>query len=185
MHNWPRRSRWQLASGSTNVPKSWLVSDIKLLARDEWPMLRDIRLNALQDSPESFLSTYEREILYGEEQWRAEFARGEWNIGLLGTQPVSLLGATREDNMMLDQCYLEYMWVAPKCRRSGLALRMLAVVLDRLRARGVRTVYLWVLDGNEPAARLYKSAGFVSTSLRQPLPADPGRSEEQMHLSLA
>jgi ribosomal protein S18 acetylase RimI-like enzyme len=87
--------------------------------------------------------------------------------------------------MMLDQCYLEYMWVAPKCRRSGLALRMLAVVLDRLRARGVRTVYLWVLDGNEPAARLYKSAGFVSTSLRQPLPADPGRSEEQMHLSLA
>jgi ribosomal protein S18 acetylase RimI-like enzyme len=46
-------------------------------------------------------------------------------------------------------------------------------------------VYLWVLDGNEPAARLYKSAGFISTSLRQPLPADPGRSEQQMLLNLA
>ena len=184
MHNSHRQSRRQLARGSDNVPKSWLVSDIKLLTREEWQVLRDIRLTALQDSPESFLATYQREFSYREENWRAEFARGEWNVGLLGAAAVSLLGATREVDAPIDQCYLEYMWVAPGCRRSGLASRMLDVVVRRLQARGVRTVFLWVLDGNEAAARLYKRVGFVSTHYRQPLPADPSRSEERMLLNL-
>ena len=160
------------------------MPDIKLLAPHQWPTLRDIRLRALRDSPESFLSTVERETSYGEEQWRAEFARGEWNIGFLGAEDVSLLGVTRELDTPMSQCYLEYLWVAPSRRRSGLARQLLAVVLDRLQAVGVRTVFLWVLDGNEEAAQLYKSIGFVSTSHRQPLEADPDRSEERMQLNL-
>ncbi|HEY4993216.1 MAG TPA: GNAT family N-acetyltransferase [Nakamurella sp.] len=144
----------------------------------------NIRLRALRESPESFLSTFERETSYGEEQWRAECARGEWNIGFVGAEEVSLLGATRELGTPVNQCYLEYLWVAPSCRRSGLARQILGVVLDRLKTAGVRTVFLWVLDGNEGAAQLYKRIGFVSTNHRQPLEADPGRSEERMRLNL-
>ena len=76
------------------------------------------------------------------------------------------------------------MWVAPEFRRSGLAHRLLAVVLGRLRKAGVKTVFLWVLDGNAPAEQLYKSVGFVSTSQRQPLEAHPARFEELMQLNL-
>jgi RimJ/RimL family protein N-acetyltransferase len=61
---------------------------------------------------------------------------------------------------------------------------MLTVVLDHLRTAGVRTAYLWVLDGNEVAMRLYKRAGFIRTNHRQPLAARPGRTEERLYLNL-
>jgi ribosomal protein S18 acetylase RimI-like enzyme len=160
------------------------MPDIRLLVPDEWFILRDTRLTALSESPYAFLSTYERERAYGEGEWRAEFARGEWNAGFLEGRPASLLGVTRDPDTPADACYLEYLWVAPGCRRRHVALDMIASVLDRLRARGVRTAFLWVLDGNEVAMRVYRRAGFVSTNHRQPLAARPGRTEERLYLNL-
>jgi len=161
------------------------VPEIKELVPAQWPALRDIRLRALRDSPDSFLSTFERETSYQEEQWLAEFARGQWNIGIRDEEAVGLLGATREADTPIEQCYLEYMWVAPRYRRSGFAAHMLKVVIDRLHAAGVRTVQLWVLTGNKPAEQLYKSVGFESTDRSQPLPDLPGRSEKLMRLRLS
>lgn len=161
-----------------------LMPDMKLLAPDQWFMLRDIRLRALRESPRAFLSTYEREKSHSEDQWRAEFNRGDWNIRFLGDRPVGLLGTTREPDAPAHECYLEYLWVSPGCRRSGIAFSMVTVILGRLQTSGVRTAFLWVLDGNDAATRLYKRAGFVSTNYRQPLPADPERSEERMRLDL-
>jgi len=164
--------------------KIGVMPEFKLLAHDEWCRLRDIRLSALRESPDAFLSRYEQEKEFGEDRWRAEFIRGDWNIGILEDRTVSLLGATREPGSPAHECYLEYMWVSPEHRRSGIAIRMLTVVLGRLRAAGVRTVFLWVLDGNETAMRLYKRAGFARSNYRQPLPSQPGRTEERMHLDL-
>lgn len=178
---WPHP---HLASPSSAVYKLVFMSDIEILARDEWHRLRDIRLSALHESPHAFLSTYEREEAYTEDHWRAEFIRGDWNIGIREGGPVSLLGATREPATPAYQCYLEYLWVSPECRRSGVAFSMLSIVLDRLRASGVQTAFLWVLDGNAAATRLYKRCGFASTNHRQPLAAHPGRSEERMRLDL-
>jgi GNAT superfamily N-acetyltransferase len=166
------------------VSKSWLVPDIKLLVPEQWPALRDIRLTALSDSPDSFLSTVERETSFQEEQWRAEFIRGEWSIGGRNEEGVSLLGATREADTSLEHCYLEFMWVAPRYRRSGFALQALRVVLARLRTSGVRTVLVWLLNGNKPADELFKSVGFESANVSQPLPDAPGRAEELMRLRL-
>jgi ribosomal protein S18 acetylase RimI-like enzyme len=61
---------------------------------------------------------------------------------------------------------------------------MLTVVLGRLRESGVRTAYLWVLDGNDAAVRLYKRVGFISSDQRQPLAERPGRTEELMQFNL-
>jgi len=166
------------------MSKSEFMPDIRLLARHEWFRLRDVRLSALRESPDAFLSTYEREMAFSQDQWRAEFARGDWNVGIRGGRPVSLLGATREPGAPAHECFLEYLWVSPECRRAGIASRMLAVVLGQLRSAGVRTAFLWVLDGNDAAMKFYERAGFVSTNHRQPLAARPGRSEERMRLDL-
>jgi ribosomal protein S18 acetylase RimI-like enzyme len=174
----------QLASLAGAVSQSGFVPGIKMLVCDEWLTLRDIRLAALQESPPSFLSTYEQEKAYGEHKWRAELTRGNWNIGILEDRPVSLLGDIHVPGMPAHERYFEYLWVAPECRRSGVALGMLTIVLDRLQASGVRTVFLWVLDGNDAAIHLYKRVGFVSDNHRQPLAAHPGRSEERMRLDL-
>ena len=45
---------------------------LHILSNEEWPLLCRARLAALQDSPESFLSRYETEKNYPENQWRAQ-----------------------------------------------------------------------------------------------------------------
>jgi ribosomal protein S18 acetylase RimI-like enzyme len=159
--------------------------EITTLTRDRWAELRDIRLTALQDSPESFLSTYGQEFEYNEDKWRAEFSRGDWHIGKIGGKAVSLLGTTRPPGMSPHQCDLEFLWVAPGHRGSRLAAQMVTGVLDRLYTAGLRTAFLWVLDDNEVAAQLYKRLGFVSTNYRQPLPGQDDRSEERLQLDLS
>jgi ribosomal protein S18 acetylase RimI-like enzyme len=157
---------------------------VEVLTEEEWFRLRDIRLSALAESPDAFLSSFAREAAYREERWRAEFARGEWAVVVTSDRAVGLVGATRESRTPADERYLEYIWVAPGSRRSGVASMLLRTVLDRLRDSGVLTVWLWILDGNERAMHLYRRFGFRSTNERQPLTADPARSEERLRLSL-
>ena len=95
-----------------------------------------------------------------------------------------MAGITREPGTPTDQCFLEYVWVAPGFRRHGNAFSMINEVLDHLKLSRVRTVFLWVLDGNDGAMRLYEQLGFVSCNHRQPLEAFPGRSEELMQRHL-
>ena len=70
-----------LASLGSAVPKFPFVLDIRRLGRDEWPALRDIRLTALLGSPDSFLSTYDKEKNFDNTKWAKEFDRGEWYVG--------------------------------------------------------------------------------------------------------
>jgi ribosomal protein S18 acetylase RimI-like enzyme len=160
------------------------MPDIKLLVPGEWPLLRDTRLAALRDSPHAFLASYQTEKDFDELRWRAEFGRGDWTISILQDEPAAIVGCTWENGISDSGRYLEYLWVAPRWRNKGVAHHMLTVVLDRLRKAGVRTAYLWVLDGNDAAVRLYKSVGFTSSDQRQPLAARPGRTEELMQINL-
>jgi ribosomal protein S18 acetylase RimI-like enzyme len=166
------------------MSESWFMPDIELLASHQWYVLRTIRLAALQEAPDSFLARYEDQKDWEPARWREEFNRGEWSIGFNVNKPISLLGSTREETTPQDACYLEYLWVSPEWRRRGLAHSMLAHAIERLRKLGVRTAFLWVLNGNRDAVRLYRSVGFVSGNHSQPLTDRPGRSEELMRLDL-
>jgi ribosomal protein S18 acetylase RimI-like enzyme len=157
---------------------------VEVLKEHEWSRLRDIRLSALRDYPSAFLASHEREAAYDEQRWCQEFSRGEWNIMLADNKEIGLLGVTREQAMSSQECYLEYLWVAPAFRRSGVASMLLRTVLDRLRDSGVHTVWLYILDGNQEARRLYQRFGFQSTNERHLLPDHPAGSEEGMKLRL-
>ena len=159
---------------------------IKLLTSHDWHTLKKIRLSALRDSPDVFLHSYDEENEYDETKWRGEFIRGDWYVriatGRSPDEPVGLVGITREPST--QRRFLEYLWVAPECRGRGVAFNMINYVLGLLRTSAVRTVFLWVLDNNAPAMRLYKRIGFVSCDYRQPLEDRPERSEELMQLDL-
>jgi len=161
---------------------------IKVLTPDQWDALRAIRLTALEESPDVFLSTHAQEKEYDSSRWQEEFYRGDWYVGVDSAspdKPVGVLGITREPSTPAGQCFLEYLWVDPELRRLGVAFTMVRLVLDQLKPTGVRTVFLWVLDGNDGAMRLYKRLGFVSGNEIHPLEARPGRSEELMQLHLS
>jgi ribosomal protein S18 acetylase RimI-like enzyme len=160
------------------------VDEVRVLREEEWCKLREIRLAALSESPDMFLSTFARESAFDEQRWRAEFDRGEWLIRISGGKVVGLLGVTREKASPPDKYYLEYMWVTPEFRRSGIASDLIKVALGRLNDRGITTAWLWILNGNDTARRLYLQRGFTSTGIEQPLPNEPSRSEELMKLAL-
>lgn len=163
---------------------------VRRILADEGSRYRGIRLRALADSPTAFGSTLERESgLTGEEWTRratrsaagddsaffvAENTGGDW---------VGMAGGFREDDPP-DTVHLVSMWVDPDYRGSGLGMRLVDAVLAWARAGGSRAVELWVTRGNDPAAALYRRAGFVTTADYQPLPSDPCREEERMRLVL-
>lgn len=162
-----------------------MLPDLRSLGREEWHVLRKVRLAALEESPQAFLATHDKEESYSRDRWLEEFDRGDWTIGELAGKPVCLVGVTREPGAPLDERHLECVWVAPEYRRSGVAYGMLTTIIDRLQNSGTRRILLWVLDGNNAAISLYRRLGFVSTKVRQPLKAAvPEHCEEQFELPL-
>jgi ribosomal protein S18 acetylase RimI-like enzyme len=154
-----------------------------VLNEREWNTLREMRLAALRESPGAFLSTYSEELAYGEQEWRAEFARGEWTVEVRNGEAIAIVGVTREQHTPPGECYLEYLWVSPGLRRCGVATDLIKNVVRRLLQLGFATVWLWVLDGNEPAKRLYEKCGFNSTFMVQRPYRNPARREELMRLT--
>jgi ribosomal protein S18 acetylase RimI-like enzyme len=173
--------------GSAEFPIPDLPEGISLhiLSDEEWPFLRDARLAALYDSPESFLSRYETEMGYSEDQWRAQFKRGFWIVLKDKKDNVSgLVGIVKASDVLPSERYLEYLWVSPQYRGLGLASSLIESIREYLRLSGITTLRLWVLNGNETAWRLYEKSGFITTHKRQPLRDRPGRYEEQMKLDI-
>src|SRR5579871_5387174 len=109
---------------------------VDVLTKDDWRRLQSIRLAALNADPTAFLSSHETELAYLEPRWREEFSRGEWYVMCAGGRDVGLVAATREPNLPLHECDLEFLWVAPGSRRAGCATMLLRTVLDRLRDSG-------------------------------------------------
>ena len=161
------------------------VVPVHFLAPDDWARLREIRLQALAESPHSFLSTHADQVTWPDERWQAEARRGDWLVELDGGAAVGLLGATAEYDIAGSERYLSYLWVAPTHRQRGLGERLVQTMLARLQAAGVLRVWLWVIDGNPVAVRLYKQIGFVSTGDHQLLQDGSGREERRLSLDFS
>ncbi len=156
---------------------------VEVLTKDEWPRLQSIRLTALRADPSAFLNSHKEEEAYREQQWRHEFSRGQWYIMVSDHKDIGLLGVTREV-LPEQKYYLEYLWVAPGFREVGVGSLLLRTVLNHLWTSGVRSVWLYILDGNDSAMRLYRRFGFQNANGRLELPDHPAGGEELLKLSL-
>ena len=146
------------------------------LRSDEWQLLRNVRLNALRESPQSFLAEYDQEEECGQERWQTEFDRGNWIVGELDGKHVCLTGVTRESGAPADERYLEYVWVAKAFRGQHISSHMLTSIIRELEKADVRTILLWTLENdNHLAQLLYKQLDFITTGQKQEL---KGRSWE-------
>jgi GNAT superfamily N-acetyltransferase len=124
---------------------------------EDWRPLRDLRLRALADSPDAFLTTLAEARERSDDEWQEWAARSVIYVddafaGMAG-------GFVTEDG----DAMLWGMWVAPEGRGSGLAEALARAVVEWARGEGVPRVVLWVVIGNVRAERFYERLGFRPT----------------------
>lgn len=171
------------ASAAPGVPDQ---VKLRWLTADDWRDLREIRLAALADSPSFFLGRYEDEASRGELWWRRKCSHGNWVLAYRGAEPVGMMGVTRCKDIPRNGRYIESLWIVPDYRRAGLASDFTCQMMQELARRGVGSIWLWVLDGNDAARSFYKKLGFVHNRGPVELGAKyPGRWETRLTLSLS
>jgi ribosomal protein S18 acetylase RimI-like enzyme len=148
---------------------------VRPFAPDDWQVLRELRLRALELDPEAFGSTYAREAAFPESTWRERAA-----VMALATRdgtPAGIVGARVVEPTAVE---LIAMWVAPEHRGHGVGDALTAWVIDRARRERRAAVKLWFARGNEAARRLYERGGFVEVEDDTPLEERFDRHDHRM-----
>jgi|SRR5580693_8645278 ribosomal protein S18 acetylase RimI-like enzyme len=156
---------------------------VREVSPGEWETLRDIRLAALKDSPDAFGSSYARESVFSEDNWRDRLTSGATTFfaELADVpEPVGLAGVYEVDGL----ADLVSMWVCPAVRGQGIGDALVNAASDWAKSQGYDSLLLWVTESNTPARRLYERCGFTPTGERQPLPSNPDLPEIQLSRSL-
>lgn len=145
---------------------------------------RKVRLQALQDSPGAFGSTYEREAQFSDDEWNRRTANwnGDRGIGYLAVENGTYCGIA---GAMLDAqnsatAQLLSMWVAPEHRRTRIGEALVNAIYAWAESRRARTLRLMVTSGNRPAIDFYTRIGFAMTGKTGPYPNDPIVFEYEM-----
>lgn len=145
---------------------------------EEWQVLRDIRLEALQDAPDAFGSTYADQAVLEEADWRRIIASGGTFLAYLPeentSKPAGLVSGDLEESNIIQ---LMSMWVRPQARGDGVSEALIDAVIDWAGVQNASSVHLWVIETNKYARMLYERCGFSATGERQPLPSNTDLTE--------
>jgi ribosomal protein S18 acetylase RimI-like enzyme len=155
---------------------------IKRAVPDDWEVVRDVRLAALQEAPYAFGSTFEREREFDEQRWRDWIGAADNNAGVVllafvDDQPVGMDGAFIDES---GRAHLIAMWVEPTARRMGVGAALTSAVVAWSQEVGAPATVLDVAEDNAAARELYESLGFRGTGESRPLRSDPSRSSVEM-----
>ncbi len=126
----------------------------------DWRHLRAMRLAALQDAPEAFVTTYVVERRRRRREWVALLTGSRWVVARQGDEIVGIACLAAPDDEGPKKRFIESVWVKPGRRRRGLVRRMVKELEGWARGEGAEALQLWVLDTNETAADAYVKLGF-------------------------
>ncbi len=149
----------------------------------DWRAVRELRLEALQDAPLAFASTYEREAGFSDDVWRRRIADAALFLALEGDEVIGT-ATGYVDSADPVTVRLVAMYVRPEHRGQGYAGQLLDGVVTDARERGFHRVLLAVVDSNTPARWCYLRYGFRPTGVIAPLPHAPQHTETEMVLTL-
>lgn len=160
-----------------------------LLARDA-PQYRQLMLQAYELAADAFTSTAEE---------RAQEPTSFWVKRIEDPTGLSAAFGAFDGDALVGTVALEFaakpktrhkalvigMYVVPEARGTGAARSLLAEALAFARQRpGIRLVTLTVTEGNEPAIRLYRQAGFQAWGVEPEAILTPGGFKGKVHMAL-
>jgi ribosomal protein S18 acetylase RimI-like enzyme len=141
-----------------------------------WREVRDLRLGALRDSPDSFGSISSEEDGRPEGFWRARLHDDDHTtfVAMLVTDGpprpagIAVLGPSSDGGPGVLGLYS--VWVAPEARGHGVGDALLRAAIGWATGARARRIVLDVGDHNQAAAALYERWGFAPTGRTTTLP---------------
>ncbi|WP_423919811.1 GNAT family N-acetyltransferase [Frigoribacterium sp. 2-23] len=163
---------------------------IRRTTEDDWRQVRDLRLEALEDTPHAFGETVDAARTLTETEWRARGARGGNPHGTL----VAAIDDETGDWVGTMGGYLETpttpmlvgVYVTPTHRGSmaGVTDALLDTIEEWARTEG-DSLTLHVHEANPRAIAFYTRRGYESTGVLVPYVLDPTAQEIEMRKPLA
>lgn len=160
--------------------------EVRRIRVDEWRELRSLRLEALEDSPLSYGSTYAGDILRPDRHWQERAtsgAAGEEEVAIAAVAAGRWVGMAR-GYLEPPLAHLIAVYVTPDWRCHGIGEAVSRAVVDWARERDASAILLGVSDWNDGARRVYESIGFVPTGVKRTLPWNDAVVESEMRLDL-
>jgi ribosomal protein S18 acetylase RimI-like enzyme len=140
--------------------------DIRPLTAADATAFRQIRLQAISDSPSAVWPTYEEEARRSAEEIEARIQRTDTQVvfgAFIDRELVGIAGLRREPlDQVRHKAVLWGVFVSPERRRDGLARKLFSRVQSFAREEGVLQIQLCVNAENVRARNLYRSIGFQS-----------------------
>lgn len=139
----------------------------------DWAELRDLRLRALEDSPEWFAARIETESARTPEDWKIEIETAHWRLITDTKKSAGMMAVSKADALRDADCWLFGCWIAPEFRGQGL-MKLIIDELDQVcREEGWVKQGLGVWPNNERAIRAYKRHGFYQDGEPRPSRSRP------------
>ena len=139
--------------------------EIITLRVDEWPLYKQIRVEAVTDSPQAFGSNREQQLVHPDSFWQKRLedaARGESQWLLFARSAgdlVGMIGAYRDENTSQEATVIS-VYVTPSARGRGISALLMKAILEKLRQAGMRKVWIGVNIEQKAALHLYQKTGF-------------------------
>ena len=141
---------------------------------DQWQILKDVRLRALEEAPYAFGTTLAEGKKRTDRDWQdmardhATLSDRAYFMAYVGDNSCGMAGCYRTAP---DTVVLTAMWVAPEMRGQKIGEQVVRAVIKWARDGGATTLEAWVSENN-PAGIFYKKIGFEETSSTEPLRSD-------------
>lgn len=163
----------------------------------DWPKFRQLRLEALRESPLAFLERYDESAKAPDEFWidrveraatgsdRAQFAAFTQAGDGADCRMIAKATCFLEEEMGRRSVYLVGVYTTPSARGSGVSAQVLRALIDWAQANlSPDVIRLHVTEGNDRALAFYQRMGFVVTGETVPYPPDPRLAELEMVMKM-
>ncbi|MTT31434.1 GNAT family N-acetyltransferase [Terrilactibacillus sp. BCM23-1] len=138
--------------------------EIRLLNSLDAENYLDLRLEALQNSPEAFAASYEEEKDQSFEKYKSRFqSQDSFTFGAFENEKlIGVVTLVKEKKLKLKhRANIFAMYVSPEKRGIGAGKSLMLEAIKKAKElEGIEQIYLTVVTTNDPAKRLYSSLGF-------------------------
>lgn len=162
---------------------------LRMLVPENWAEYKLIRLSALKESPDSFGSTYEKEVEFSDAEWIGRLKvnfEGMISLPLVAEIDGVLVGLAwgvihHSDDKV---AHIYQMWVSPEARGNGIAMSFLNELKMWAISNQCTSIELAVTTINNAAVSLYTICGFKAEGVTKELRAGSELLTQRMVMML-